>query len=103
MLGRHDFEVVCREDGLQGLEYVQQQGAELDLVVMDLVMPRMGGREAIAGIRELYPDLPILIVSGNEPGHQDTNSPRSFFLRKPFTLGEMRQAFEQLRLSSISS
>jgi len=103
MLGRQDFEVICREDGLEALETVQQQGGELDLVVMDLVMPRMGGREAIAAIRQIYPDLPILIISGNEPGHQDASSAHTDFLRKPFSLGEMRQALERLKLSSISA
>ncbi|MBN9414202.1 MAG: response regulator [Candidatus Eremiobacteraeota bacterium] len=100
MLRRCEFEVICVEDGLQGLEHVQQHGAGLDLVVMDLVMPRMGGREAIVAIRRLYPDLPIVIISGNEPGHQEQQTPRAVFLRKPFSLAEMRVALGQLQVQA---
>ena len=96
MLKRCHFEVICLEDGLQALEYVQQHGAQLDLVVMDLVMPRMGGRQAIAAIRELYPDMPVVIISGNEPGHQEQQTAHSVFLRKPFSLSEMRGALGRL-------
>ncbi|MFN8608106.1 MAG: response regulator [Vulcanimicrobiota bacterium] len=98
MLRRCDFEVVCLDDGLQAVDYIQAHGASLDLVVMDLVMPRMGGRQAIAAIRPLYPDLPIVIVSGNEPDHEEKEGDHSVFLRKPFSLKEMRQALGQLNL-----
>lgn len=98
MLRRCEFEVTCVEDGVQALEHVQHQGAHLDLVVMDLVMPRMGGREAIAAIRQLYPRLPLVIISGNEPDHQEQQTSRAVFLRKPFSLSEMRGALGQLQM-----
>jgi len=99
MLRRCRFEVVCLEDGLQALEYVQHHGDQLELVVMDLVMPRMGGRDAIAAIRELHPDMPIVIISGNEPAHQEQQTRHAVFLRKPFSLSEMRGALGQLSLA----
>lgn len=98
MLQRCGFEVTCLDDGIQALEYVSSQGSHLDLVVMDLVMPRMGGRQAIAGIRASLPELPIVIISGNEPEHQEDNSDHSVFLRKPFSLSEMRAALGRLNL-----
>ena len=87
------------EDGLQALEYVQHHGDQLELVVMDLVMPCMGGRDAIAAIRELHPDMPIVIISGNEPAHQEQQTRHAVFLRKPFSLSEMRGALGQLSLA----
>jgi two-component system cell cycle sensor histidine kinase/response regulator CckA len=100
MLRRCEFEVTCVEDGVQAVEHVQQHGASLDLVVMDLVMPRMGGREAIVAIRQLFPEIPIVIISGNEPGHQEQQTTRAVFLRKPFSLSEMRAALGQLQVTA---
>lgn len=98
MLRRCQFEVTCVGDGLMALEHVQLHGSQLDLVVMDLVMPRMGGREAIAAVRQLYPQIPVVIISGNEPEHHEQQTVQAVFLRKPFSLSEMRGALDQLQL-----
>ncbi|MBS2036986.1 response regulator [bacterium] len=98
MLRRCDFEVTSLDDGIHAVEYVQAHGGQLDLVVMDLVMPRMGGREAILNIQNLIPSMPIVVISGNEPEHEQKECPNAVFLRKPFSLTEMRQALRDLDL-----
>lgn len=56
------FEADVAADGLEGLEKVR--GAHYDAIVMDLEMPRMGGREAIEEIRALCPYVPIVVLTG---------------------------------------
>lgn len=49
------------EDGLDG--FIKTHATQPDLIIMDLIMPKMGGLEAIARIRELYPDIHIIILT----------------------------------------
>lgn len=60
-----DFQVVGEaKDGREGLELVQR--LKPDLVLMDLVMPNMDGRQAAVAMRRAMPGVHILILSGAE-------------------------------------
>lgn len=56
--------VICASDGLEALEVFDAQRAEIDLVLLDLTMPNLGGLEAGAALRERAPGLPIILSSG---------------------------------------
>ncbi|MBA3976391.1 MAG: hybrid sensor histidine kinase/response regulator [Candidatus Solibacter sp.] len=67
-------------------------GTGLELLISDLVMPGMGGREVVRRARAIVPDLPVLLMSGYaEPEHEpDTGSPApTGFLAKPFHPNEL--------------
>lgn len=49
------------ENGLDG--FVKTQASQPDLIIMDLIMPKMGGLEAVARIRETHPSVPIIILT----------------------------------------
>ena len=57
-------EVITAEDGVKATEAVKDQAGRLDLIILDLVMPRMDGREAFAIIREMAPAIPVIFSSG---------------------------------------
>lgn len=58
------LEVVLARDGLEAVELLEQDPAAIDLVLMDLTMPRMGGAEASEVMREMRSDLPIILSTG---------------------------------------
>lgn len=58
------FTVREAEDGARGL-VVARQVPQIDLVLLDLDMPRMGGEEVLAQLKQVRPALPIIIVSGH--------------------------------------
>ncbi len=64
MLKRVGAEVVEAEDGQEALELFEAQPDRFVGAVLDLTMPRLGGLEAAQALRELRPDLPIVLVSG---------------------------------------
>jgi PAS domain S-box-containing protein len=58
------YTVFQAEDGQDGVEKVKGMARAIDLVVMDTIMPKMNGREAVLGMRAVRPDLKIMLMSG---------------------------------------
>jgi CheY-like chemotaxis protein len=57
------FDVVAAANGLEALLYVKRE--QPDAVVLDLMMPRLGGVEALKRIRSYNPGIRVLVVTGN--------------------------------------
>jgi CheY-like chemotaxis protein len=62
MLTEQGYEIVTAEDGRQALELLPQFRPHL--LVTDLRMPRMAGDELVRIVRESFPQLPVIVVSG---------------------------------------
>jgi CheY-like chemotaxis protein len=92
------YRVVTASDGVEALE-VAQGLDELDLLLTDLVMPRMGGLELSRRIAELRPDLPTAFMSGYADGAPLTGELPGPLLAKPFSvpdlLAHVRMALER--------
>jgi CheY-like chemotaxis protein len=64
VLREQGYEVLEASHGMSALELAAQPATRIDLVVADVVMPGLGGRELAARLTDLRPDLPILFTSG---------------------------------------
>ncbi len=89
MLTQFGLNVLGASDGVEAVDVIREQGDSIDLVIMDLTMPRMGGEEAFHEMRVIRPNLKVVMTSGyNEMdsssglGKQDVFE----FLQKPFDL-----------------
>ncbi len=60
------FEVLAANDGQEALE-LAAKGADFDLLLTDLKMPRLDGKELIARLRAERPDLPVVVMTGYPP------------------------------------
>ena len=97
------FDVLEASGGAAALEIAHARGAELDLVVSDVVMPHMSGPELAALLTQEWPDLPILFVSGySEPTRDAPGSAINAdnLLQKPFTAAELRARVQRALASS---
>jgi CheY-like chemotaxis protein len=80
------------------IAFFEQNHRRIDAVLLDMVMPQLHGTEVVDRLRQIQPDVRVLITSGylgigdNEP-HQLEGLP---ILRKPFTLQELAQAVHEL-------
>jgi signal transduction histidine kinase/CheY-like chemotaxis protein len=84
VLSSFGYKVLPANGAARALELFSQAGSQIDLVVTDLVMPGMSGRELIDHIRWVAPAVPILSTSGYlRPSAEDTED--EYYLRKPFT------------------
>jgi PAS domain S-box-containing protein len=62
------YRVLAAADGGEAIELFGQRGEEVELLLLDIVMPVMGGPETCARIHEIRPGLPVIFLSGYEAG-----------------------------------
>jgi len=60
-VGYHIFEA---RDGGEAVTIVKQSGGMIDLLLLDVIMPRMNGQEVLAAIHQIYPQIPCIFLSG---------------------------------------
>ncbi len=63
-LERRGYRVLEAADGLQGIEVEAAHAGQVDLLVTDVIMPRASGKELARVLREKWPNLPVLYISG---------------------------------------
>jgi two-component system cell cycle sensor histidine kinase/response regulator CckA len=92
-LTRNGYTVVCASNGEEGLEILEQR-SDFDLLVSDVVMPLMDGPTMVRHARKLYPNLPILFMSGyaEEQLRKSINIENVAFLPKPFSVQQLAEA-----------
>lgn len=86
------FTVLAAEDGQKGVDIFTAQQDQISLILLDVTMPIMTGKEALAHIRQLSPTVPIIMFSGlDERDLADTiaGSANTQFLKKPFRIHEL--------------
>jgi PAS domain S-box-containing protein len=87
VLRRAGYEVLEAGSGTEALQLLAAREGPIHLFLSDMVMPGMSGAEAAAGVRQRYPGLPAIIMSGYSEQKtiaSDDGSP-TLFLQKPFT------------------
>jgi two-component system, cell cycle sensor histidine kinase and response regulator CckA len=90
-LASRGYTVLEAGNGVEAIEVMQSKGAEVDLIVSDVVMPEMDGPTMLKELRRSRPDLKIIFVSGYaEEAFQNLPQGGQFaFLAKPFTLKQL--------------
>jgi signal transduction histidine kinase/CheY-like chemotaxis protein len=98
MLRQMGFEVVAVADGREAVRAFAAEPDRFGLVLLDLTMPVMTGSEALVAIRQVRPDVAVLVMSGfNE---QDTpvatGQQPTAFLHKPFSMLVLRDCLQSV-------
>ena len=88
ILSEAGYQVLTAADGRQAVEVFTHHVDEIDLVLLDVIMPGMSGRVAYERIHELRPNLPVLFASGFSDSATETNFVSRHghtLLQKPFS------------------
>jgi two-component system cell cycle sensor histidine kinase/response regulator CckA len=95
ILEREHFRTFEAPDGLRGLRMVENLGDALDVIVGDVQMPGGDGMTFVCAARELFPALPIVLISGYpEPERHKRLSTPFEFIQKPFLPDALLTAVE---------
>jgi len=102
ILRLHGYTVIEVANGETVLTMLENDGAAVDAVITDVVMPKLNGRELVRRATKIRPDLPMLLMSGyvgeNVEALGSLLGPRVAFIQKPFTpealLGKLRDVLK---------
>ena len=110
ILSTFGYRVLEYSEASEALAFCEQYPGTIDLLVTDLIMPRMDGRELARRIRIIRRELPVLYVSGYAVegfANRGANLPGSLFLEKPFTPGRLaakvREALARRKTMQLGS
>ncbi len=81
------YKVLLAANGLEGIEQFQQYHAEIDLVLLDMIMPVMTGHECFQKLKKIDPNVRVIVVSGfskDEQLNQMQLEGEFAYLRKPY-------------------
>ncbi|RPH40032.1 MAG: PAS domain S-box protein, partial [Desulfobulbaceae bacterium] len=95
MLTRLGFKVLLAKDGIEAVEVFEKYQDEIDVVLSDLSMPRMNGYETLSALRQIRPDIPVVLASGHDETKILRDEPVEFpqiFLHKPYQKAVLKDA-----------
>jgi PAS domain S-box-containing protein len=99
MLGELGYTVISARSGVQALDIYRQRHAEIDIVVMDMIMPGMSGGEIFDRLRQINPQAKVLLSSGYSINGQATQIMErgcDGFIQKPFNLQQFSVKLRQI-------
>jgi len=91
LLMPYGFEVLTAEDGEKAIN-IAQENPDIMLVILDVVMPRMDGREWLRWYRSMRRESPVIVITGykfDERDAQDAELRPAVVLEKPFHVAEL--------------
>ena len=95
MLNHLGYSVLAAKDGIEALEIFAQHQDEIRCVISDLTMPRMNGWQTLDALREVSPEIPLILSSGYDEAQVlfgDHSEHPQAFLHKPYQLVELQAA-----------
>jgi two-component system cell cycle sensor histidine kinase/response regulator CckA len=93
------YRVLVARDGKEAIEVYRKNWHTIDLVLLDMIMPNMGGGEAYDCMREINPDIKVLLSSGySVDGEASEILKRGCrgFIQKPFKMSELSRKIEEI-------
>ena len=98
LLEKLGYEVIKADSGQQAVKLFTEHEDRIDLVIVDIIMPEMGGGEVFDRIRQLNADINVLLSSGysiDGPAQEIINRGGNGFIQKPFTLEQLSQKIKE--------
>jgi DNA-binding response OmpR family regulator len=97
-LNYKNYDVTPASDGLEGLKLFEKDPKGFDLIITDVVMPKLSGMSLISIIKKKYPHTPIIAITGwgEYPDALALESQADKVFSKPFELSELDNTINEL-------
>lgn len=92
------YTVLLANDGMESVDIYKNSFPNIDIVIMDMIMPRMNGSEAFYKIREINPECKVIISSGytkDQSIDELLKDGLKGFIKKPFSISEISKILEE--------
>ncbi len=93
------YRVLLAGDGKEAVEVYGKNRDVIDIVILDMVMPNMGGGEAYDCVKEINPDIKVLLSSGYSIDGEATKILErgcNGFIQKPFRMNELAEKIREI-------
>jgi DNA-binding NtrC family response regulator len=97
LLNQYGYHVIMASNGKEAVEIYQREGESISLIILDLIMPEMDGRQCLGEILRIDPNAKVIIASGyseSGPASGAIAGGAKGFVRKPY---DMRQLLTTVR------
>ncbi len=97
------YQVITARSGKEALTIFQQKYREIDLVILDMIMPQMNGKEIFEKLKVIQPEVNVLLSSGysvNEQALEILENGCKGFIQKPFNLEELSHKLHETMTTS---
>jgi PAS domain S-box-containing protein len=99
IIGDVGYKVLTASDGESGLEIYQREKEHIELIILDLIMPGMGGRKCLEKLLDINPDAKVLIASGYSdfgPVTETLAAGAKSFVSKPYKIKEILSVIREV-------
>ena len=99
MLKRLGYNVLKAHSGYEGLQLFEKNKSKIDLIISDLEMPKMNGKEVMDKIREINPEIKVVLSSGALTDADEKNvMNKGFngFIKKPYNLNTLYKKMAEI-------
>jgi PAS domain S-box-containing protein len=93
------YRVISAMSGKEAIDVFQNSQENIELIIMDMIMPGMGGGETYDRLKEIDPDIKVLLSSGYSINGQATKILRrgcDGFIQKPFNMNQLAQKVQEI-------
>jgi len=94
MLNHLGYNILTAADGEEAIQIFKEKNGSIDLVLVDLIMPRMNGMVCFSKLKEINPDVPIVVASGIvEVSKKKTAMEMGAhgYLEKPYSINALKE------------
>jgi len=99
MLEALGYRVITAKSGSEAISLYREKGSHIGLVILDMIMPGIGGGELFDALKDINPDVRILLSSGysiNGKAREILNKGCNGFMQKPFKLDDLSQKVREI-------
>jgi PAS domain S-box-containing protein len=99
VLEQNGYKILKAINGEDALRVAEAYEGPIDMIITDVVMPRIGGRELIKRLQPLYPDVKVIYMSGHTDrtiAHHGLLETGLNFIQKPFSIRELAQKVREI-------
>jgi DNA-binding response OmpR family regulator len=93
------YRVLIARDGLEALDVYEQRGKEIDIILMDIGLPKLNGWEVLQKMKEMNSKVRVILASGYIDSHSKSEILKAgakYFIQKPYMLKEVLQRVREV-------
>ena len=99
MLNKMGYQVLAAENGQKAVEIYEKNSRNIDLIILDMIMPSLNGKDTYKKLKAINPDLKVILSSGyslNEQAMEILNCGCDDFIQKPFNMAQLSEKVRQI-------